>query len=385
MACLTMTLAADEKQEVTSVQLKLEEPRKLTYFDSFGSLMNLAIPEPEGNIQLCSAVSDFAYDEAPCAHDTASNCEYVWIEDGEPSYTTVDCQCNGGCGNSCGRMLVCGLLSNSEFFFAGDAWKTKGDDDDNNNFGLRMGVNTSLGLGCLPARFQVGTSFGGYDFFGREDMPEQNGERQFFVTTGFYQRSNVRCGDRISAGFVWDYMHDNAWGEEASRVDLHQFRSQLGYAINNCTEIGVWGAFRVGEDHFRSTGAGPTATLTAMSQANAYIKRNWEFGGDTMIYIGGAEEPGEVVLGFNGRIPLSHRTAAFGGVHYAIPSTTAGDTAPNGVSNSYTEETWAISFGLVFYPGAKARSNTISGPNNLPLMPVADNGTFMVSAPTGSL
>jgi hypothetical protein len=77
--------------------------------------------------------------------------------------------------------------------------------------------------------------------------------------------------------------------------------------------------------------------------------------------------------------------AAFGGVHYVIPSTVAGDAIPNNVGNSYSEETWAVAFGFVYYPGASARSINISGTRNLPLLPVADNATFMTSAPTGTL
>ena len=380
LACLVSFTTAAAKQPYRADRATLEEPRRLTYFESCGSLLDPARSQPDETIQLCSVVRSVAYDDAGYDAAVIPESNTIWVDDCNAGCCDTSNCCTSGCCTNAG-----GLLSNWEFFFAGDGWKTKGDDDDNNNFGFRMGFNTSIGLGSLPARFQSGFSFGGYDFFGREDMPEQNGERQFFLTNGFYQRSNVCCGNRISAGFVWDYMHDNAWGEEASRVDLHQFRSQVGYAINQCTEIGAWGAFRVGEDHFTSSAIGPTATLTAMSQASAYIKRNWEFGGDTMVYIGCAEEPGELVLGFNGRVPLSHRVAAFGGVHYAVPSTTAGDTAPNGVGNSYSEETWAVAFGLVYYPGAKARSKNISGPSNLPLMPVADNGSFMVSAPTGSL
>lgn len=367
-------------QQSTATQASYEEPRKLSYFESCGSLLDPASTGSHGSVELCSAVCLVACDGAACDLTVVPEYGTAWAEDCQTYCPPSESCCSVG-GGTIGRRL----LSNSEFFFAGDGWKTKGDDDDNNNFGFRTGFNTSIGLGRLPARFQVGSSIGGYDFSGREDGREQSSEVQLFLTTGFYRRSNVCCGKRISAGFVWDYMHDNAWGEEGSYVDLHQFRSQLGYAINECTEIGAWGAFRVGEDHFNSDNIGPGAIVTAMSQANIYLKRNWEFGGDTMIYVGGAEEPGELVLGFNGRVPLSCRVAAFGGVHYAIPSTTAGDAIPNNVGNSYSEETWAVTFGFVYYPGAKARSETVSGPSSLPLMPVADNATFMTRAPTGTL
>ncbi len=376
--------ATSAGQPLTAAGTSLDEPCRLTYFESCGSLLDPTGPGGGRNVELCSAVRPVACDDRSCDLTVVPDCDSGCADAGElscaaDSCSTVCCPAFGpGTIGSC-------WLSNSEFFFAGDGWKTKGDDNDNNNFGFRTGFNTGIGLGCLPFRFQVGSSIGGYDFFGREDGRERTAEAQLFLTTGFYHRSNVCCGDRISAGLVWDYMHDSTWGEEGSYVDLHQFRSQLGYAINECTEVGAWGAFRVGEDHFTSDNLGPHAVVTAMSQANLYLKRNWEFGGDTMFYVGGAEEPAGLVLGFNGRVPLSCRVAAFGGVHYAIPSTSAGDAIPNNVGNSYSEENWAVTFGLIYYPGARARFESISGPGSLPLLPVADNATFMTSAPTGTL
>jgi hypothetical protein len=101
-----------------------------------------------------------------------------------------------------------------------------------------------------------------------------------------------------------------------------------------------------------------------------------------MAYIGGAQEPGQLALGLRGHAPLSCRVALFGNMHYVVPSTSPGDIQPNGFNNSYSEETWNMTFGIVFYPGGKAASGNVSGHAGLPYLPVADNGTFAVRRPT---
>ena len=61
-----------------------------------------------------------------------------------------------------------------------------------------------------------------------------------------------------------------------------------------------------------------------------------------------------------------------------LPDTTAGDVAPNGFDNSYAEEYWNVSFGVAIYLGGNALSRTVSGNAAVPLLPVANNGTFTV-------
>jgi len=280
---------------------------------------------------------------------------------------------------------------NVSLFVAGDGWKGKPDDDDNNNFGYRIGFNSSYGIGSSPVRAQLGASFGAYEFFGRDDTNQNRTETQTFVTAGLYQRSDISCGRRVSWGVVWDQMLGNGWGEEgANNINLAQVRFQAGYALSECNELGVWGAIHVVDDFafpLGSQGDGGTEgrPVRTLDQWNVYWKHNWEYGADTTLYVGLSESPADMVVGITGHAPLSSRVALFGNVHYMIPSTSAGDVGGNGVENSYSEEYWNVSFGIVFYPGAKATSNTVSGNRGLALLPVADNGTFAVKAPLGDL
>lgn len=292
-------------------------------------------------------------------------------------------ECGGCCSTECGG---CGLLGrgwfdNTAFFFAGDGWKSIFDDDDNNNFGFRLGFNTGLALPGLSAtRGQIGASYGAYDFHGREGLlgGDDPVEQQLFLTAGLYRRSDVPNGDRISWGAVYDVLFAENAGEAADDIRLAQFRGTVGYAIGNSDEIGVWAAFRL----MNSFAQIEQVRVNISDQVNAFWHHTWSYGGDTWLYVGWADDPGETVLGLRGEMPLNDRVALFGNFHYVIPGTRGGDMHPVlPVDDVFNQETWNVSFGIVFYPGAKAGSRTVSGDQCLPLLPVADNGSFNMQAP----
>jgi hypothetical protein len=272
-------------------------------------------------------------------------------------------------------------LDNTAFFFAGDAWKNIFDDDDNNNFGLRLGVNTGLALPGLDAvRGQIGASFGAYDFHGREGLlgRDDSMEEQLFVTAGLYRRSDVTAGDRFSWGIVYDLLAAENAGEAADDIRLAQLRWSIGYSLGCADEIGVWAAFRL----MNSFALIEQVRVNVTDQVNAFWHHTWSYGGDTWLYLGWADDPGETVLGFRGEMPLNDRVALLGNLHYVVPSTRGGDQHPRlPVDDVFNQETWNISFGIVFYPGAKAGSRTVSGDGCLPLLPVANNASFNMQAP----
>jgi hypothetical protein len=304
------------------------------------------------------------------------------MTDSAPAEYAADCQpC--GCAAACGG---CGLLGrgwfdNTAFFFAGDGWKSIFDDDDNNNFGFRLGFNTGLALPGLSAtRGQIGASYGAYDFHGREGLlgGDDPIEQQLFLTAGLYRRSDVPDGDRISWGAVYDVLFTENAGEGADDIRLAQIRGTIGYSIGNSDEIGVWAAFRL----MSSFAQIEQARVNITDQVNAFWHHTWSYGGDTWLYVGWADDPGETVLGLRGEMPLNDRVALFGNFHYVIPGTRGGDMHPRlPVDDIFNQETWNVSFGIVFYPGAKAGSRTVSGDRCLPLLPVADNASFNMQAP----
>ncbi len=302
-----------------------------------------------------------------------------------PQEVTLELSCH-----TCGRSpLACecrhrdpreGWFDNAQVFLAGDGWKNIFDDDDNNNFGLRSGFNLGVDLpGDRAVRGQVGMSYGAYDFGGREGLLSRDDpvEQQVFGTAGLYKRSSVNCGDRWAWGAVYDVLFADEAGERADSLRLAQLRSVVGYAITERDELGVWSAFRLMRDY----AASQRVMVNPTDQANVFWHHTWQFGGDTTTYVGWADDPGSVVVGLDGRVPLSSRAALFGSLHYIIPSTRRGDVHPTlGVDDVFTQEAWNVSFGIVFYRRAKSVSPNVSGVYGLPLLPVADNGTFSYQA-----
>jgi Family of unknown function (DUF6666) len=308
------------------------------------------------------------------------------------AFDSADCfddlpECDAACADDCD----CGYGShwdNTSIFLAADSWRTRADDDYPGSQGFRTGFNSGIGWWDCPVRVQLGASYAGYDLSGRDGdvgadrLHSSSAEQQLFFTGGVYRRSDVCEGVPCSWGAVIDVIYDNHFGEQAQEILLTQARGIVGYALDECNEFGVWGASRMNWQRLQSDVAPGRFRVRGLTQANMFWHRNWACGGDTWLYVGAAEEPGEWVLGMTGQAPLSPSVALFGGFAWGIPSAPAGDQLGG---QNYSEEYWNLSFGIVWYPGCKAKNNTVSGQTGLPLLPVADNGTFMVFARPGNL
>jgi len=286
-----------------------------------------------------------------------------------------------------------GWFQDAQVFLAGDGWKNNFDDDRNNNFGLRTGFNLGVPFpGDQAVRGQIGMSYGAYDFHGREQplqslLPDLRLsrddpiEQQVFATAGLFKRSRVSVADPLAWGAVYDVMMSRSAGDAADSLKLAQLRGYVGFALNDRNEIGSWMSWRLMRDEaIRNTltpGVTERVLVNVTDQANLFWRHQWARGGDTMAYVGWADDPGDVVVGLNGRVPLNHHAALFGNFHYVIPSTTGGDNHPTiGTDDIFTQEAWNVSFGIVLYGGRRAVFQDISGPAGLPLLPVADNASF---------
>jgi hypothetical protein len=296
----------------------------------------------------------------------------------------------GDCGE-CASNCCCGYGSaweNTSLWLGADGWRTRADDDYPGNFGFRTGFNSGIGWRDSPVRLQIGGSYAGYDLSGRDGdlgadtLHASSAEQQLFFTGGVYKRSDVLADDRLAWGAVLDVNYDNHFGEQAQEIFLTQVRGIIGWSLDECNEVGVWGASRANRQQLSSDVG--TFRVCSLAQGNLFWHRNWSFGGDTWLYAGFGEEPAEWLIGLTGQAPLSPSLALFGGLTWAIPSAPAGD--PNlGLDHNHSEEYWNVSFGIVWYPGCKAASDSVSGQRGLPLLPVADNGSFLVKARPGNL
>ena len=282
-------------------------------------------------------------------------------EQAEGDIACCDTDCCQACCNSCW------CLRDSMYgFFAFDGWANELDVEGANNFGFRVGLNAGIPVPGLRHRgigMQIGASVGCYDLMGRQDMGVGNLteiEDQTMLSAGVFKRSDCCAGDPFSWAVVYDHQFHNqlALGGDAY-VSLGQFRGLFGYALSQQNEIGLWMTQRTDEEEH--------GAVEAVNQYNVFWRRYWECGGDTMVYFGAVEDPGEFVVGFDARVPLNSRWALFCAGHYIKPSADAGEL-------EYQQEIWNVTAGVMFFLGC---GQTCCGPNRwVPLLPVADNGTF---------
>jgi hypothetical protein len=259
--------------------------------------------------------------------------------------------------------------------FGGEAFRSIGDAS------LAGASNSAGAVSTLNSAFeliegseiggQVGVSYGVFDFKGRSYPLGDTKivEQQLFVTAGVFKRSNILFEDQLSWGLVWDHLQVWQWGNLGSDGGLDQVRGIMGWALSARNEVGFWGAWRAG-----STLSPTYWPRFTSNQYNAFWRHNYDFGGQTMIWIGGAD-PSSVtswLVGALGQAPLSNSIAIYGNFTFALPSASAG------ISGSWQEE-WAVGAGLTYYFGAKSVSPTVSGRQGLPLIPVANNGTMLIT------
>ncbi len=274
----------------------------------------------------------------------------------------------------------------TEIWAGGDVYKSIGDRVTNiaggpgalsSSFGAVIGFNSSVGLGNSGVRLQAGASQGIYDFKGRLAIVpnSKKAEQQTFFTLGFSRRGDLmNAWSRISFGLVYDGLHAEQWGINANEIDLGQIRGILGYAVDERTEIGVWGVLKTNDDRAAITVAGAPgvlSTIRAMNQVNFYLKKNFASGAQITGYAGaiGKKSVGDWQFGLIGQAPLNTKWSAYGNFNYVVPG------APVGAGGSGTEQ-FNVSFGVAYaFSGGKAKP----GLAGQPLFKVANNGTFLIT------
>ena len=74
--------------------------------------------------------------------------------------------------------------------------------------------------------------------------------RQVFATAGIFRRAEV---GEIQWGVAFDYLSDDYY----EKADLKQLRSETGYIVNECFEIGYFGAYGLGTQRVIDPGSHP--------------------------------------------------------------------------------------------------------------------------------
>jgi hypothetical protein len=277
---------------------------------------------------------------------------------------------------------------NTVFFAGVDTFKSIGDRLTNINggtgsltgsFGGVAGFNTGVALGDSNLRGQIGGSYGLYDPRGRLGIVPQatDVEQQAFLTTGVFKRGDIENCDRLSYGFVMDAVFAENWGINANSINLGQLRGIVGYALNERTEVGGFATAHLWDDQAAVTVAGAPGvrrTVRGANQFNTYVRRNTDYGASLMAYIGAFDQADIQAwqFGLNGEAPLSCHCTLYGNFNYAVPGASAG---PNGSG----EEQFSAQIGLAYYFGGKAVSRSVTGQRGLPLLDVANNGSFLIT------
>jgi hypothetical protein len=293
--------------------------------------------------------------------------------------------CGGeGCGSGCGSDLGCdacpcrGIVG-----FAGfDSFKGISDGDWPSNFGVVTGLNTAVPLPTeYGLNWQLGMSYGVYDFDGRDstDFDNAQSQQQIFVTTGFFHKAQ---GDkRLSYGLVYDWMVNNNWGEFGTSPTLGQWRGQVEYAVSGCNAFGVLVCVRdrKSEQVSPHDDEGVLVENRTVNQTSFFWHHKFCQGADSWLYVGipgrdrltGEGSLGDWTVGANVQVPLTERLAMYANASYFRPSEAAG-------SRASIESGYDVGMGIAWYFGGHAVSHSINGACGLPYMPVANNSTFLV-------
>ncbi len=270
-------------------------------------------------------------------------------------------------------------------FVSYDSWKGIQDGGWQNN-GIAAGVNFGTRLGQFSdwtgIGFQIGGSAADYNWSGtdyRFTHADQS-QPQGFITYGAFRKPNE--DSNWSAALVQDWMLNANFGAFGQNPTLSQWRGQLGYATSAWNEFGIWGTWR---GHGDTRDVGPPfgqVSWRAVNQLSFFVHHKWSLGGaDTALWVGvpehdrlaGGGSLGDYLIGLSGNVPLNDRVSLYTLLTYMHPSAPPGEAG-------FDEEAWNFTVGMSFYPGRNARSNTVAGQCWLPMLPVANNGLFLVDS-----
>ncbi len=317
--------------------------------------------------------------------DVGLNSYFEPTGDPLPACESADCDCPSGV-DSGSTLWTCEHAAARVFslFYGYDAWRGISDGAWTNN-GLHAGLNFGTRLGRLSEvtgiGLQIGGSVGVYDWAGtdyrlaNQDQPTTQG----FVTCGFFRRASEHSN--WSAAVVQDWMINNNYSVMGEDSTLYQWRVQLGRAISDWNEIGVWGAWR-GRGDTRTVGFMGPVTWQPINQLNFFWHHKWDAGqADTWIWFGVPEQDrlagggtlGDYLVGAFSWCPITDRLGLYSMVNYMHQSASPGPDAAK-------EDAWNFYVGVAFYPRRLARSRTVKGHTWAPLVPVANNGLFLVDA-----
>ena len=290
--------------------------------------------------------------------------------------------CLGGCFGSCceGAPPTCeqrprlGLVG----LFGFDTFHGFSEGDYQSKFGAVMGLNAGgplPGLDAVGIGWQIGSTFGVYDWDGRATgIRDAQSMQQVFVTAGFFRKP--ACG-RLSLGVVYDWMIANNWGTFAVSPTLGQWRGQAEYAFSDFNGVGVWGTI-ADRSHTQQV-FNLSIVDRAVDQIDFFWHHKFCSGADSWLWMGIPDHAkldehgslGEFIIGGGLQVPIGERLAVYGNMQYMRPTAAAGADASR-------LQTYDLGVGVVWYPGRNAHTATVNGSCWTPYMPIGNNANFLV-------
>ncbi len=259
-------------------------------------------------------------------------------------------------------------LENLSLFGGIEGSKQPQDFGVNANLGGRFHAN--WGAPLLPdygIGMQLGTALVASDNAVRvyELLGEVGGRRQSFTTAGLFQR--------FENGWSWGLGYDFLYEESFDDFFLGQWRIRTAYDLSRDWQLGMTVNIAAEDDEgqFNAT----TVTLDPITQAHWYLRRNWQSGTQTTLWVGLAEGHGEnnavtgpsgskdevFLLGADFLAPLNNHLALYGESNLIMPADT-------GTVDAF--------LGVQWFPWGNAKRARRNGFS--PLLPVAGSPTFSV-------
>jgi hypothetical protein len=239
--------------------------------------------------------------------------------------------------------------------------------DEDGNFGAMIGLNGGIPL--LPwagLGFQAGANIIWTDFHGFSQYNDHGSRDQDFASFGLFQRIPWRGGN-LAWGFTSDWLFDHYYANTV----FSQWRIKLAWEANPWNEFGGWATIR--ERGATATLGDFTVHFRSMDQGTWYWRHTWCNDVSLTARIGTAQFPGVLLLGADGRVPITPKIALTSSFTYVIPST-------QGIKGAFplgggAAEIWDLSMGLEFVTGGFRRG--LPG-RFTPVLPVADNSNMLI-------
>lgn len=243
------------------------------------------------------------------------------------------------------------------------------------NLGMPLPFLSNYGFG-----FQIGGSFGVYDWSGRASSASsiKETQQQIFFTTGIFLRTPYCSG--INTACVFDWMINKNYGVFALHPGISQIRFEGSYLFENCNEYGIWGTADIHTSHRSASGV--PVKFKPLSQLNLFWRHFYANCGQTMIWVGAPYKKGllaqggragKFILGASFNVPLTYCLNVEGHATYMCPRSEESIVE----SRNYASN---VSIGLVYTFGGPRCCN--DNRDIRPYLPVANNSNFLVDSNT---